>query len=72
MSVISEDELPFDEWNEVPDGVFTVKIMKPEGPIYWEGFDRNGNYGIIYENGAETWISAELIKDDQIPYSPGI
>lgn len=51
---------------------FKVKIMKPEGSIKWEGFDANGNYGIVYENGAESWISRDIIKDDQIPYSPGI
>jgi hypothetical protein len=51
---------------------FKVEIMKPEGPVKWQGFDANGNYGIIYENGCESWISAEIIKDDQIPYSLGI
>lgn len=41
-----------------------VVIMKPEGPIKWEGFDSKGNYGRVYENGCETWISREIIEDD--------
>lgn len=43
---------------------FKVTIMKPEGPIKWKGFDENGNYGKIWENGCEFWLSAELIADD--------
>lgn len=42
-----------------------VKIVYPEGPIKWEGFDSNGNFGRIYENGCETWISKELLDDDR-------
>lgn len=57
---------------EGPPPTFKVKINYPEGPIKWEGFIKGGHYKRVYENGAITVISAEILKDDKIPYSPGI
>lgn len=58
--VVSDgEEIPFEETTH-----YRVFILKPEGPIKWEGFDSKGNYGRIYENGAETWLSREIIEDD--------
>lgn len=66
---ISDGEaVPFEE---LP-ATLKVVIMKPEGPIKWEGYDEHGNYGRIYVNGAETWISREILEDDRDLNSPGI
>lgn len=47
-----------------PYDISTVPVEKigPGSPIAWQGFDENGNYGVRYESGAETWISRELLE----------
>lgn len=60
MEITDGEEITFEELSPP----IKVVIMKPEGPIKWEGFDMHGNYGRIYENGCESWISAEIIADD--------
>ena len=62
--MINESDADEEISYEGPPPPFKVKINYPEGPIRWEGFDSKGNYGRIYENGAETWISREIIEDD--------
>jgi hypothetical protein len=56
--------------DEFPLGKYKVIIHRPEGPIKWEGFTKNGGYLRVYENGARTFLSREVIEDD-ILHSPG-
>lgn len=46
-----------------PSAHWRVEVAGFGGPIAREWFDECGNYHTLYENGAESVISAEVLAD---------
>lgn len=68
MTVTDGEEIPYEDFQP---GKWRVEVAGFGGPIERRWFDKHGNHHTLYENGAHSVISREVIEDD-LQHSEGI
>lgn len=65
------EEIPYEDFGK---GRWTVEKVGFDGPIKRQWFDDKGNYHTLYENGAYSVISHDVLEDvtHQLKDSDGI